>query len=150
MEQRTLKISKPLLLRRILATLIFSGSSGTSGVSILSLNPYLCGLSSGSGEGAGIVGESADRTCAAGSLPSSLPWPRHASAGHDACCLSRALQGTSVRGWFCHRPTIAPSGIPKFTLANFCPRHHDTPKPQPWRSKRRCANLGYTRATHND
>ena len=64
MEQRTLKISKPLLLRRILATLIFSGSSGTSGVSILSLNPYLCGLSSGSGEGAGIVGDSADRTCA--------------------------------------------------------------------------------------
>lgn len=60
--RRTLKISSPLLLRRALVALMSSGS-GTSGVSIRSFRPYLCGLSSGSGEGAGMLGDRAESRC---------------------------------------------------------------------------------------
>jgi len=36
------------------------GGEAASGVSMRSLRPYLCGLSSGMGEGAGSVGDSAE------------------------------------------------------------------------------------------
>ena len=57
----TLKISRPLFRRRAFTMLISGGCSfASSGVSMRSFSPYLCGLSSGRGEGAGIVGERAD------------------------------------------------------------------------------------------
>lgn len=63
----TLKMSTPVLRRRSFVTSIFSGS-GISGVSILSLRPYLCGLSSGRGGGAGIEGESVSPRFAGGAV----------------------------------------------------------------------------------
>ena len=61
----TLKIARPLL-RRLALAISISGVGGVtaSGVSMRSLRPYLCGLSSGMGEGAGSVGDSAEmRRC---------------------------------------------------------------------------------------
>ena len=61
----TLKIARPLLRHRALAiSMSGGGGEAASGVSMRSLRPYLCGLSSGMGEGAGIVGDSAEmRRC---------------------------------------------------------------------------------------
>jgi hypothetical protein len=61
----TLKIARPLLRRRALDnSRSGGGGEAASGVSMRSLRPYLCGLSSGMGEGAGIVGDNAEtRRC---------------------------------------------------------------------------------------
>lgn len=63
-DVRTLKIAKPLLRRLAFEISISGGGVAASGVSMRSLRPYLCGLSSGIGDGAGNVGDKADtRRC---------------------------------------------------------------------------------------
>lgn len=62
-DRLTLKISSPLLRRRALLSSVGSGGGSKasgSGVSMRSFRPYLCGLSSGRGEGAGMVGDRAE------------------------------------------------------------------------------------------
>ena len=83
-------MSSPLLRRLALTTLISSGS-GTSGVSIRSLRPYLCGLSSGSGDGAGMLGDNANSRFV-GSGGNCFCWV-------TSICVS-VLESSTKAGWF--------------------------------------------------
>lgn len=97
-------MSRPLLRRRALTTLISSGSV-TSGVSMRSLRPYLCGLSSGSGDGAGMLGESAEsrfvgrvgRGFGRVTLPSDSDWKSSTKAGWFSNLDSRLLSALESR-----------------------------------------------------
>ena len=56
----TWKMLMALLRRDVFFSMLRSSGAGKSGVSERSLRPYLWGLSSGSGDGAGMVGDSAE------------------------------------------------------------------------------------------